>query len=103
MTDTYVLKAYLWKRNDAKVSGVFLAMSLRVFFFCTILIFWRGNIYDENVLYLRFASIKHGKIEMGKIGHQFMVNSKYIDVHCSILPISLFKIFYNKNIFEKKK
>lgn len=40
---------------------------------------------------------------MGKIGHQFMVNSKYIDVHCSILPISLFKIFYNKNIFEKKK
>lgn len=38
MTDTYVLKAYLWKRNDAKVSGVFLAMSLRVFFFFFLLL-----------------------------------------------------------------
>ena len=32
MTDIYVLKTCLWKRNDAKVLGVFLAMSLRVFF-----------------------------------------------------------------------
>lgn len=38
MTDTYVLKAYLWKRNDAKVSGVFFGHVSKGFFFFFLLL-----------------------------------------------------------------